>query len=176
MQTVKKVLSVVIALTLIIGAASTADANRLSRAKVRADLSKKVRKVRSKLGAVKAVFNLNTASAGEIAKHAGVTPQQAAQIVKTRDKKGAFKDWESVLAIDHRSHGVGVATLAKLMGSAELGPVAKPQPQKSNIWQPVGAGKLWVVKGRLWLPSHAGKLVTVEGDVRTARFEVKAAR
>jgi competence protein ComEA len=66
--------------------------------------------------------NLNSASVAELASVPGIGPKLAARIVEQRQKAGAFKQVEDILAVK----GIGEKSFAKLQPHLSVGEAAKP--------------------------------------------------
>jgi competence protein ComEA len=66
--------------------------------------------------------NINTASAEQLASVPGVGPKLAARIVEHRQKSGAFKAVEDILAVK----GIGEKSFAKMQPHFTLGDAPRP--------------------------------------------------
>lgn len=69
--------------------------------------------------------NLNTATAGQLEDLPGVGPALAARIVEHRQKNGAFKSVEDVMAVK----GIGEKNFSKIQGYLSVG---APAPSKET--------------------------------------------
>jgi competence protein ComEA len=67
-------------------------------------------------------INLNSASAEELATVPGLGPKLAARIVEQRQKSGAFKSVEDILAVK----GIGEKNFAKLQPHLTVGEAPRP--------------------------------------------------
>lgn len=72
--------------------------------------------------------NLNTASVSQLEDLPGIGPALAARIVEHRQKNGAFKSVEDVLAVK----GIGEKNFAKIQGFLSVGasPASKETPKQ----------------------------------------------
>lgn len=70
--------------------------------------------------------NLNTATASQLEDLPGIGPSLAARIVDHRQKNGAFKSVEEVLAVK----GIGEKNFAKIQSFLSVGAPAKETPKQ----------------------------------------------
>ena len=68
-------------------------------------------------------INLNTATVGQLEDLPGVGPALAARIVEHRQKNGAFKSVEDVMAVK----GIGEKNFSKIQGFLSVGAPAAPR-------------------------------------------------
>jgi comEA protein len=71
--------------------------------------------------------NLNTATVGQLEELPGIGPSLAARIVEHRQKNGAFKSVDDVMAVK----GIGEKNFAKIQGFLSVGaPTPKETPKQ----------------------------------------------